>query len=580
MSSSNKNISVDLIVMLDAGQINVRYALFANGFASATVPTNDTFHHDIRLVSIENNYEIGANVNLIVTRVNSLNEFYAVEKQRTDEIDELSNNLNSFYAKSLEYEFCPTVGSIVVAHVNDQWKRARLLEPPRYGEYSLFLIDSGERTKTSWRHVRKIQPQFASVKAGVTRFSLNEVDSFALDDSRTSKNEFKQIAVGKQCEAKIERNLKNSFEVTLFVRESNCARQNVNEIFQTKFKSLSCESSLATSSKFSSRNLSKKERIDVAITKYVSPSQFYIHLTKNDERMQQMNENISKKIHEKLSDGNKKCWSIGSKCFAKVSLSSDKQAQWCRGRVLHIINDEVEIYLRDFAKNAIVPMTSLQIDDCENDEPDFAVKCHLAYVRSAGSFDWSLTANDEIQNLIKTCNELAITIPCIKSNCLSTAVVLWGCKNDIQEDAKQWLNFNKILIEQGLASSIVKFDELDNHLTTDDTFDSSKSSYDENMNKLDYSYFVPTWLPAAAIESNTLECIPKSMDENLNIFVIEPKYEETFSNLRIMESNATVECLKNDWMIGEACMVEYDDGYLYRGEIVSINEKTCTVSQF
>ncbi|BFZ12947.1 hypothetical protein BsWGS_15986 [Bradybaena similaris] len=142
--------------------------------------------------------------------------------------------------------------------------------------------------------------------------------------------------------------------------------------------------------------------IQVSISNYISPSEFYVQVTDTQKDLWQLMKDMQEALGN-LQPCLTQSWSVGDYCAAIFTPDE----LWYRANIVRkVSDDEFEVEYVDFGNVDVVKKSSLQSLPPEFGKrmPCAAARCHLANLLPAGSMNankWSQTAVEFMASLIK-----------------------------------------------------------------------------------------------------------------------------------------------------------------------------------
>lgn len=296
-------------------------------------------------------------------------------------------------------------------------------------------------------------------------------------------------------------------------------------------------------------------------------------------------------------------WNVKDHCL--VIDPTGKQNEWLRGKIISIKTGEIcLIYLRDFGKTIESKLIYLeQIPEQIRIVRDFAWTIQLAAVTPAKGYPNEL-CTQVLQDIIAMNKELAISA-FNETDKNKRCVILWGIHEvtaALMPDRIEYININKKLVKQGVASTNISFDEVGKFLNIiqRDGDDSSKKSnkndedFSNEINLIDSDECeaakqkgssnisdemeeVKTWLPSQPIKDKNFTAFPMYIRNNLAVSVLEAHRKTIADDIKqTLEEKKLANKLQKknpiEWKIDDACFAQFKaDGKYYRATIRRVN---------
>lgn len=522
-----------------------------------------------------------------MTHVVSANEFYAVQIAKVDLIASLNEELNrACREQSSAHCYLPEVNTVCAVLWENQWLRGRVASRPQEGSFDVVLVDSGVTVRSKWSLTQEIEQRFLQQPEFVLRCSLSGV---VASESAEANEMFIKMSGTKAVTMRVDNCfMDGSYEVTL--SEDRNLDKSINQMIIEKISRAKGTQKLRNIS----GNTSDHNKWNVSVTHCVSPNEFYIRLEADEDDYR----HLSVDIQEQLDACNavmstSLSWKKNDKCYVRTATSFCDQVLWYRGLIMHVETGKFVVQLRDIGSCVTIssafglthPVPSLEKLD------EFATKCHLSYIMPADSLDWSLTAVDKFQQLIKKSSQLAITLPEVGHITASVPVVLWSMKKSqggpFDPERIECTNINDNLRSLGLGKSIVDVRELGNHFVEHPSAlkRSSSRGSDESANLKG-----GTWLPPRLLDKLTFECVPTYISPSMEINLYDKTDGAIIRHMKktyAKKANESMEeldefvAISGQWHPNEPCMAKYWDSYFYRAIIKEIDHETgkCKVSE-
>lgn len=549
----------------------------------------------------------GYSFRVIIKHIISPDEFYGIKTDMMVNIENLNIVLNHTYnGNNQNYDtlYVPKTEMMCAAKINDEWYRGRIIKSPIKGITTVFLVDTGETKMLSWKVLRTLDDNYFSASDGVIQFYLTDINGYeSIPFSSECIKEFEKLCKYSDLTAKVNKSIGQVYSITLSAKTPANKQIQINSYLVRK--------GLASSTSFISLDGSDDEsnqlfdqsikpqqkaadRVNVKIVNYISPSEFYINYEHKFNKIMQLQTHLQIFLEDSHSIARKSNWNLRDKCYVRAKLTK-KHKLWYRGQIIQIQCGFYQVFLRDMGYTVKIVSNEDLADTHKPFESaqSAAVKCHLAFVEPANCCEWSLAANDKFIEISQRFENLSVSIPDIRSNDISTGVVLWGLESEkitaLEPTITNWTNINCQLVYQGLGhltESIETFDfhpmkssvEVDKYSPMlNDVI--AQLSDQSNHAKLDFSdetiYDLKSWLPAERTTKKTFTCIPTYIDDDLNIYLHEEQHDVLLKSMKekISEKYANGAPVASVWLQNEPCMAKYADGFYYRAVVKMVNSQ-------
>lgn len=350
--------------------------------------------------------------------------------------------------------------------------------------------------------------------------------------------------------------------------------------------------------------------IHVKIIHFANPDEFYICRKKDvaalnflHQRVQLIGANFGDMdvIEERL-------WSEQDLCLVYEITVTDWHGhvlpyKWFRGRIQHIDDDSVVVYLLDIGITIECDTFALYPIDADVMNVQSIIKCSLACIRPIAD-EWNDQCTDQIRSFSIDFSSIAISSQ-IAMDDIEPKVILWGInvsRTALTAAVPAWTNLNQRLIDVGVAVLSHPFADVDFAIEQSidtDLPDASlvSATLDDNdaetcTGSLDQFYLVTEpnmyvvndarelvqqWLPSVPILKIHFNGRPTYVDSRCRIYLMD-SYRHYLANQMKIVINRMVEKEVGEpnttWKRNEPCLARFDsDGLYYRAEIRRVNDE-------
>lgn len=554
-----------------------------------------------------------------VTHIVSVDEFYGIQPLYADKISALKKKLNHDFAYGGKGEIVPVplVGICYITHFDNAWFRAKILANNGHGQFHVCLIDVAKLATVSWNNLFYMDDKYQSVPDCCLQMALHDLTSYHTTKKALTDKFLELYQHSKAHVVKFEPCVKKQcHSVTLHAITNDCRRICINNelnnpsgmkplsssgqsrliVPKTKPLSSSAQNRLSVPKAIATQTGKNDEcqKYDVIMVHYKSPSDFYVALVDDINRLRSIETGIAQYCEQPTHHykGHTMDWNVRDPCYVKYN------EKWHRGVVIKKSANVCLVYLVDYGNMIRVEVPEdLILPKDENVAPGIAIKCHLAFLQASSQNRWSKTSIEQFGDYCRESKKLAISVPHLRSNTASVAVVLWGYgPMDIQafKVAKPKVNnINADMVFAGLArSTTVDFDEfffhddmpisnaIDNKRLLDGLInDNNDSSIHLSSSTGEHSSESSTfmWLPAAPIVRTTFTATPQHIDKHMHIYAQTKEQaaccDVITQTLNGWHQNQAVIPKITNWKKGEACIAKFLDGCYHRAQILSVDAK-------
>ncbi|XP_072929220.1 RING finger protein 17 isoform X2 [Epargyreus clarus] len=460
------------------------------------------------LYTSNNDFKPNTVEEVFITHVVSPDHFY-VRKQHVQSVyEKLCEDLEQEYNinDNAGNIYLPEIGMVCAVNVpkaeggaggSGGWARGVVREAPGRGRVRAALPDTGALLLVHWRALRRLAPQFTTLRAlavechlaGVTplnkKWSPGSVNLLKLfenrllelhvEDSR-NRGSLGVTLYDKSAPENViclnEQMIKHKYAVTFGIFMFN-KNNDVNEQVITNKSPLEVPKNQTTKPQKETVKILKKNasppkpkikaddleakdkgplRLEVKVLHYQSPSLFYVSLIHQQKTFNELFEKMQKYYSKRKDNSNEKStWQVGDRCCTVCSQSQT----WRRAAILEIDGDQAKVFYSDFACIETVPIVNLrELTKDFASIGDAAFKCHLCGVIPAVGDEWPSLTNEFLKELIDAYKRIFITkLGNFKDK--SMPVELWVYHTvqggALEPNTSEWRCLNKKIIDQGLG---------------------------------------------------------------------------------------------------------------------------------
>lgn len=550
-------------------------------------------------------------IDINITHIVSVDEFYCVLSSRQDELNTLEIKLNDDLGSGGKGDIVPVpmIGVCYITNIKRAWYRAKLLTNNGHGRFDVCLIDVAKRTTVTWNNLFHMANKYHSVPDCSLQMSLHDLTG---DDTMKEALTAKFLQFHQQSKsytAKIECGVvEQCHSVTLHSithhMERICVNYELNKLMTNDLKPKPSEVSerlaMWKEAAFRKPNKNASNKRDVTVTHYKTPGDFYVMLVDDVERLRKIEADIGEYCEQETCKAQSMEWNAGDPCYVK------KDEKWHRGVVLNSGANICLVYLIDHGNQIRVHMPEdLMLPKDENDVPGMSIKCHLAFLQPTNRNDWAKTSIEQCSVAWHQAKKLAISVPRLRTSTASVAVVLW-CYGEMEVPAlsaarQKIRNINLDMIHSGLArSTTLDHDEfmhheckllseaIDNKRLLDGLINDNNGARHFVSSSSQSSVFDPSehtfkWSPAATVSQTTLSAKPRHIDTNMYIYAQTTEQtarcDQMSQILTTWHQDETAFPKITNWKEGEACVTRFTDGCYHRAQVLSVDklQKKCKV---
>ncbi|XP_066533044.1 tudor domain-containing 6 [Hoplias malabaricus] len=286
-------------------------------------------------------FSIGSSVEVIVSYINSPNDFWCQKVSNTGRLRLLMQDLQDYY---LDSEFQPFSESACVARhpENGMWYRALVIQKHQTSHVSVLFVDYGQTKKVGICNLRRINPSFLRLNGQAFRCSLynpmNPMSHSTVDWGPDATSQFKEFVDNV---ASLNVNLKCTVYAVMY--DIQKVLFNVVDL-ETPFQSVCshlvqrCLANHAPSKKahllpfrldtyyYSTHGVKTGSEEEVTITSVKSVNHFFCHLRRNSAQIEELADKVNSLCNQLENINCPK--DFGKVCFAKYT-----DGLWYRGQI-------------------------------------------------------------------------------------------------------------------------------------------------------------------------------------------------------------------------------------------------------
>ncbi|KAG4074328.1 hypothetical protein HA402_008737 [Bradysia odoriphaga] len=564
-------------------------------------------------------------------------QLYITSMDHVSDVEALHKQIQEYYETPyLKKVYYPHLQMPCCVWIDENWYRARIEDHRPNCVVKVYLVDVGKYENIEWRFLRTLENQFNDLPEGVVECCLahispkdyaDEWGSEVTDElKRLCKHTLKVGVIGiRNRMVNIELYIikkKKNYQINAYLAKYNLVEW-IGEGEWIVERRNDADSELTDESgafaPITNSPASKEFRQLIKILNAVSPSEFYVTLTKYENAIKKMHTEIQNLMKSHVAENAIQQWQGGDHCLVFGKLSKELNKCWYRGRIesirvpeTNMDNIEFCTYIRDHGQTVIAQLSDLApISESLRLVDDGAMKCHMANLKPTLN-EWAKSAIDEFKFILREeCDTFAISVHGeITSD--SIPVYLWGRAKAIKDDALgapgiTWTNINSSFATKGYADcaetfkTIVDCNPVD--IMNKEMVDFNKwleklslgSKYQATANQKhilcdeddfileaeldpDHQSFctrkVTAWLPAKPISKYFFNGFVTYVDNNAVIYLHEQS-RSSFLKQMMYTINKKIGQTEYDpsykWVVNEPCMAKfYLDNCFYRATVKEI----------
>lgn len=265
-------------------------------------------------------------------------------------------------------------------------------------------------------------------------------------------------------------------------------------------------------------------------------------------------------------------WIVDDKCFASHANEKGQLAEWYRATVLGKIPDSsmFEVFLIDKGLRVIVsPDEMLEKPEAFQNPPPAAVRMHIPGASPTGGPSWTKSSLEFFKRVLASYESIWVGVVGDKDENQSLPVIVWGVvieKSPFIEQRRLHNIANHVCLEGYMYSSNIDYQELanserainDNDFGWVDSGDTESlletlSSNSEPIKMTlggltieNQPHVVATWLQSDPESETNFFGVPKNIDENGIIYIVNEKQMRDLEDLKSMLGNIYSELPRDD----------------------------------
>ncbi|GFT20671.1 tudor domain-containing protein 1 [Nephila pilipes] len=323
-------------------------------FTTPTVLPMQTLVYQHQKLKINTAYDVA------VSYTNDISEFYCQLTHYKEQLDNISNILNSGYEhETLTIGECVPNFPVCVKFSEDHlWYRAQVVKVNHENDIEVFFVDFGNYDNSALRDVCRLKPDFLELPMQAHKCCLHEVES---PTDSTQKDDmfdlFEELTAGQTLVAHIH-SVTNDHSHAITLKDKN-STTSINKKIISKFMTIP--------------PLEVSDIEQLYITFFESPASFFAQFEKLSsmdlEKMQvQLNEHYANSQNSSFKP------KVGTYVCAKFSVDN----MFYRAQVANIVGTNYEVNFIDYGNKDTVPSCNIHpLDKKFMIHPHFGVECGL-----------------------------------------------------------------------------------------------------------------------------------------------------------------------------------------------------------